>query len=107
MPELEPEELVLGGMVLGCVVCTVLAEVVCPLDVLGVLELPVEDVPGVVPGIVRCSVERLEDDEVGVVLVVEPLWEVEDVCGGGAGVDPCKQLHALLTRMELLPQPCK
>lgn len=48
------------------------------------------------------------DEVVGIELVVVGgvgLDAVEDVDGGGAGVEPCTQLQALLTRAALLSQP--
>lgn len=138
----------LGGGTSGCVFGggapgIVRLELVCELEGLGGLELPLDKVPsvvfgrvpelevwdevvlemlvvpvdgglepggddeGVVPGIVRCSVEGPEEvagivPAVVVGVVVDVVEEVDD---GGAGVEPCTQLQALLTRAVLLPHP--
>lgn len=92
VPELEARDEVVVGML------------VVPVD--GGLE-PGGDDEGVVPGIVRCSVEGPEDvvGIVPLVVVGVVLDAVEEVDGGGAGVEPYTQLQALLTRAVLLPHP--
>lgn len=109
-------------------------ELVCELEVPGGLEPPLDEVPGlvlgrvpglevceevvlgavvdlvdgeVVPGLLLCRVDGTED-VFGIVPVVVGgivLDAVEDVDGGGAGVEPCTQRQALLTRAVLLSQP--
>jgi hypothetical protein len=55
-------------------------------------------------GLVLCSVEAVDWDVLGTVVVVEVV-DLLVVGGGGGGVKPPAQLHALVMRYVSLPQP--